>query len=442
MMRKGPRNFQFLFEGTGLTPWGGLVLFRQFCKSLNLRYFLQHCVRWPSYSYRHYHPTDMFLVHVFAIVAGIGRIENTKSLLHNGLLPSLLGLTDFPHRDSLRTFLLRNDQNTLRNLQSARDRFRAYLFQHLGILYSATIDMDTTTIPTYGQQEGAALGYSPKLRHNNLSYAPILASESYGNISLGLELRSGNTPGTHNVWPFLQTMLHKLPVTIASSRTRCRLDAGFYDRAIIERLDEINVGYAIVARMTAPLRLRMLSARYREYARGWEAGEFSYTPVRWDRSHRFVAIRRPKKLEPQHRQQNLFTWRDHTYHRVLITNLDLTPESIYRFYCHRASQELLIREFKESLCLSQIPTRKFWANATYMEIILWAYDLVTAFQMLCLPKPIRHWNISSLRRELWWLPAEWVKRGNRNVLRLPKRYPRQEMFFGIQRATTTVKPLI
>src|SRR6266508_3290789 len=49
---------------------------------------------------------------------------------------------------------------------------------------------------------------------------------------------------------------------------------------------------------------------------------------------------------------------------------------------------------------------------------------------------------SALRRELWWLPAEWVKRGNRNYLRLPARYPQQELFRKIQSAASRVQPLI
>lgn len=72
--------------------------------------------------------------------------------------------------------------------------------------------------------------------------------------------------------------------------------------------------------------------------------------------------------------------------------------------------------------MAQIPTRSFWANAAYMEIIPWAYDLVLAFQNLCLPKEAQRWNISTLRRELWWLPAEWVRHGNRNILGLPAKY--------------------
>lgn len=117
-------------------------------------------------------------------------------------------------------------------------------------------------------------------------------------------------------------------------------------------------------------------------------------------------------------------------------------QAVWRFYCDRGFQELPPREFQDAYAMSKIPTRRFSANAPYLEAILWAYDLVLAFQRLCLPPEVHHWNISTLRRELWWLPAEGVRRGHRNVLALPARYPRQDLFAKVQRATTRVRPLI
>ena len=153
-------------------------------------------------------------------------------------------------------------------------------------------------------------------------------------------------------------------------------------------------------------------------------------------------MRRPQALEPAERQRHPFTYRRYTSHRALVTNLALTPEAVYRCCCDRAFQELLLREFKSSYHLAQIPTKPFWANATYLELILWAYDLVRAFQRLCLPEPVQHWNISTLRRELWWLPAERVNHSGQHVIRLPRQYPQQRLFHQIQAATAKVKPLI
>ena len=441
-MPKGPRKFRFLFEATGLTRYGGLLLFQQFCKSLKLRHALQLSVRWPAYAPKTYQPVDLFLAHLMAIVAGLGRIENTQSLLHNGLIPPLLGLPDFPHRDTLRTFLWRFDPRALQSLQGAHTVFRAALFRRLGLHYDAIVDADTTALITYGGQERVARGYIPKRRHHQGSYAPILSSEGRTGLSLGAELRAGNVHPSTDAWPFLETQLDQLPSTVAASRTRVRLDGAFYDQAITSPLDEQKVGYCIVARMTAPLRQRMVAARYHEFREGWEAAEFTYTPFHWREAHRFIAVRRPVAYEPEERQQHLFTLKRYTYHRALVTNLALTPEAIYRCYCNRAAQELLLREFKDAYHLAQIPTKRFWANATYLECILWAYDLVIAFQRLCLPLPVQHWNISTLRRELWWLPAEWVNHSGQHVIRLPRQYPQQGLFRKIQEATAKVKPLI
>lgn len=441
-MPKGPRKFHFSFERSGLTRFGGLSLFQSFCKSLGLRRFLQLYVHWPDYHHRAYHPCDLFLTHLFAIAAGIGRVEDTSCLIHNGLIPPILGLSDFPHRDTLRSFLWRFGPKQLQSLQTAHDRLRQELFQRLGLLYSATVDADTTVLITYGSQEGTAVGYIPKRRHGQPSYAPLIGSEGRSGLSLGMELRAGNVHPSREAWAFLERILEKLPSSIASTRTRVRLDGAFYDKAIVHSLDREQLSYVIVAKMYPPLKKRMVEARYHEFAQGWEAAEFTYTPFHWKGEHRFVAVRRPTALETEEIQQKLFTLKHYTYHRVLVTNLDLTPQTVWRFYCDRAFQELLLREFKGSYAMAKIPTRSFWANATYMEIILWAYDLVLAFQFLCLPKEVQHWNISTLRRELWWLPAEWVRRDNRNFLMLPARYPRQDLFLKIQTAASEVKAII
>jgi hypothetical protein len=71
--------------------------------------------------------------------------------------------------------------------------------------------------------------------------------------------------------------------------------------------------YVIVACMQRPLKNRMVEARYHEFAEGWEAAEFTYTPFQWKKEHRFVAVRRPAALEPEDLQRRLFTFKNDTY---------------------------------------------------------------------------------------------------------------------------------
>lgn len=438
-MRKGPQKFDFSFEAGALTRFGGLVLLRSFCKSLHLRHFLQLHVRWPAYAHRDYHPADLFLAHLFAVVAGVGRVENTQALVHNGLLPSLLGLSEFPHRKTLREFLHRFDPVHLESLQQAHDRWRAQWMRALGLAYSAVVDADTTTLTVFGRQEQTAVGFNRQYR-GHASYAPLISSEGRSELSLGLSLRSGQTHPARGAWTFLEAVLEKLPVSAAASRTRVRLDSSFYSDAIVSPLEKAGVGYAIVARQSGPLRRAMVQARFEEFAEGWEAATFEYGPFHWKRMHRYAVVRRPVNT-PTETGQALFTFKNHVYHRAVIHDLPLRPERVWRFYAARGFQELLLREFKEGYGLAKIPTQRYVANAVYMELLLWAYDLVLGFGQMCLPQEVQHWNMTTLRRELWWLPAEWVRRHNRNTLRLPRQYPRQKLFEQIERATRRIPPL-
>lgn len=77
-----------------------------------------------------------------------------------------------------------------------------------------------------------------------------------------------------------------------------------------------------------------------------------------------------------------------------------------------------------------------------MEVSLRAYDFVLAFQFLCLPKEVRHWNILTLWRKFSWVPAQWVRRDNRDMLVLPARHPWQDHFLKNQQAASKVRPVI
>lgn len=188
-MPKGLRKFNFSFDAEGLTRYGGILLFQRFCKFLALRRFLQRSMNWPRYDHLKFQPVDMFLAHLYAIIAGIGRIENTQTIAHNGLLPPLLGLPNFPDRKTLRNFLRRFDKS-IENLQAVHDKLRAELFGRMGLLYGAIINCDTTVLTVFGNQESTEVGYNRKYKGKR-SYAPILSSEGKTGLP-GFGTRSRN----------------------------------------------------------------------------------------------------------------------------------------------------------------------------------------------------------------------------------------------------------
>jgi len=63
-------------------------------------------------------------------------------------------------------------------------------------------------------------------------------------------------------------------------------------------------------------------------------------------------------------------------------------------------------------------TRRFAANTLYLEIIRLAYNLVTAFQQLCLPDDWQTFTLQRLRHKLFLLPGQLARPQNRPILRL------------------------
>ncbi len=141
--------------------------------------------------------------------------------------------------------------------------------------------------------------------------------------------------------------------------------------------------YAVVARLTKPLQARVAGARYHPWQGGIAFAEFSYEPLGWPGPRRFIAIRRPIPEEPSW-QLHLFQMGKYLY-QAIVTDLDLTPLHVWRFYNDRAEAELVIRELKEAYALGTIPSRRWEVNEAYFQLVLLAYNLLNWFRRLCVP---------------------------------------------------------
>ncbi len=97
--------------------------------------------------------------------------------------------------------------------------------------------------------------------------------------------------------------------------------------------------------------------------------------------------------------------------------MDLSGPGVQHFYDGRAVIEVRIRELRQDFAFANIPTRAFSANSLYLEIVRLAYNLVTAFQRLCLPQDWQSFTLQTLRHKLFTLPGELIRPQNRPTLR-------------------------
>src|SRR5689334_6763288 len=105
-MSKGLQAVDFSFEADSLTHFGGLFLIQRFCNRLCLRRRLERILRGTP-RWVDFHPADLILVFLYALIAGLPRVNKTQMLQYNGLFRSLVGLERFPDRTALRRFLHR-----------------------------------------------------------------------------------------------------------------------------------------------------------------------------------------------------------------------------------------------------------------------------------------------------------------------------------------------
>jgi hypothetical protein len=427
VMPKGTQKVYFSFDETHITHFGGMWLIQRFCKQIGLKKRLQEYVRFLQRN-QDYHPSELILALMFAIIMGLRRINKTEILKYNGAFLEMLGLTRFPEQSTLRRFLKRLPPATIRRLAKLHDSLRAYLFPLPSERTTLTFDLDSVVIVIYGKQQGAKIGYNPK-KHGRRSYHPLLCFESRFQEFWHGSLRPGNAVSSTGAIPFIKTCLAKAPKTIARSRIRFRMDSGFYGSRLIRFLDGTGCGYVMVAKEYSNIKERAKGCKFHPLKNGWEAGEFrEKIHHKQEVQHRFVVVRRPLQESPEEiKQLKLFKDKKYLYH-VFVTNLKLSPWRVYLFYRPRAAVEKNIRELLYDYPLGRIPTDNWTANVAFFQILLFAANIVHWFKRLCLPEEYLTTTLDTIRTDFIVLPAKLVKKQRQNIVRLPHDFHHQKEF--------------
>ncbi len=412
-MPRGPRNLRVAADGVGLTQFGGVTLIAHFFRRLGLQGALSRHIRFAQRNNR-YSISESLEALLYPLILGLGRIETTEPLRYNGVFHYLAGLPGYPDATSVRRFLERLAQAGREALLKLHDTWRAAM---IGQSTRAIFDLDTTVLTVYGHQEQAEVGYNPKKR-GRPSYLPLLCFEGNTQDCWEGSYHPGDTHVSTITIPLLEHAFAKLPEPIREVRVRA--DGAFFDHKIVDFIEGKRAFYAIVARLTRPLKNRLSGLRYRRISSGVWAAEFRYCPHGWPGPRRFVAIRRPVPEEPS-AQLHLFQMGGYSY-QVLVTNLTLRPLHLWRFYNQRARAELIIRELKDAYALGKIPTQAFAANEAFFQIVLLAYNLLNWFKRLCVPPHLQRATLPRLRQRLFLVPAQLVRPDGVPTLRLAPGY--------------------
>src|SRR5437660_6200025 len=161
------------FQGSNLTPYGGLLPVATMLEKLQFRELIEQHVTikrlttsMPGFRF--------VLAMILALYVGFSRLNHLQFLEREPMLTGILEVTALPVQTTFWRFLASLHLVVARQLLEVGRQMRQRVWEAAHIeLKEVTLDTDTTVQTVYGRQMGARKGYNPKHRGKK-SYQPIL----------------------------------------------------------------------------------------------------------------------------------------------------------------------------------------------------------------------------------------------------------------------------
>jgi hypothetical protein len=388
------------FQGSRVTSDGGLILVRELEERLGMGALIeQHLTDTRRGRNTQFPLADLLRQSVYSRLAGYEDVNDAERVSADPTF-RLIGSEKIWERGAALTSRLHSFETELlaeaENLAglTAINRELIGKGEAIDSLRRVVLDMDSTEIPVYGQQEHSAYNG----HFESTCYHPLLLFNREGDC-LAAKLRPGNV---HSAEDWDELLLPE----IERQRKRgkevvFRADAAFAKPEIYEALEERGVTYAIRLPANNSLEREIAELLTRPVGRPSQKPvvwykSFRYQAASWDKARRVVA-----KVE--HHQGELFP-------RVgfIVTSLSLPSRAVVRFYNRRGTAEQWIKAGKQATHWTRLSCHRFRANEVRLQLSVLAYNLGNLWRRLVLPKRIDHWLLTSVQQRL-------VKTGGRLV---------------------------
>jgi len=431
----------FGFTEHPITVWAGVILLRLYFEWINLREELnQALVGFAKRSNNQISSVDVMLSWYYGLALGAERFEHFTRYRRDGLLGELLGIERFGSPDTLRRLFLRF---SYREVTDVSERLMRYSLARMRpILMGHTLDMDSTILCRYGEQEGSLKGYNPK-KPGRPSHHPLVGFLAEGRRLLWATLRSGNSGSANGSVEFLKQALTVLPDGQRIGLVRA--DAGFFDKRLLEYLESQELPYIVVARLTRIVRKLVIhqipAATWRTVARGIEVADIEVSLPNWKAvKRRFVCLRQEISERPQASGRRLIDCPGYSY-RVMVTSVGYAAELVTRMYAGRADSENRIKELKEDLSLDTFCLKSFDATDAAFRMGGVLYNLLADFRETVLPRSWFEKRLRAVRDWVFLVGADLIQQGRRVQIRFAMPEPDQEEFLRRLRTVSEGLPI-
>lgn len=370
-----------------LTSYSGLILFQALFQRLRLKERFRRC-----FAHLKLHPIFGFptilLLLVTHLLLGFRRLRGLDFYRHDPLVARVLGVRHLPDVATVSRALSSLDDRAIQEVRSAsRDLVVARLARQA--LPRITVDFDGSVQSTTGHAEGTAVGFN-KLKKGARSYYPLFATIAQTGQFLDLLHRPGNVHDSNGAIDFLTGCLGHVRAASPTSLLESRMDAAFFDEALLHTLEGLGVQFTISTPFERfPALKQIVASRqlWEPIDAQWSFFELSWRPQSWTGHWRFLGLRlRRLKQRKGPLQLDLFEPRDHEYeYKVIVTNKTESARAVLLFHNGRGGQERILGEAKQHVALDLVPTRTLHGNQLFTLAGMFAHNLTRELQMQATP---------------------------------------------------------
>jgi hypothetical protein len=421
-------DIKISFTDKEITPWSGMIFMKKLLeKSGIIQKFVQ--AHLPDQgSNRGFDPVQLITCFMVSVWCGANRFEHLEVARFDDVLRQIFGFKRMAgHKAYLRYFR----KFTIAINQRIFASLGRWFFSQVK-LDNCTVDVDSTVMVRYGDQEGAMRGYNPA-KKGRKSHHPLLAFVDECKMIANFWLRSGDTHTTNNFIGFLQDTLVRLE---GKKVSLLRADSGFYSKAVFEYLELIGLNYIVVARHYLTIQRKVAGLKtWWTQADGLQVSESTYQSDTWDKPRRLIVVRQQIQKRPKATGKQLslfkedFTYRDYRY-SCYITNLDFSAKLIWDMYKGRADCENRIKELKEDFGFSNFNTQDFAATEAALNFVTVAYNIMGLFKQAVL-KSDKLYQLKTLRYKIFAIGGYLTKSGNQKIIQLSLNMKKRKWIEGI-----------
>jgi hypothetical protein len=413
------------FQGSRVTSDGGLILVRELDERLGMGDLIAGHLSDARRGKNTQLPlADLFRQSVYSRIAGYEDVNDAERLSQDPAF-RLIGSEKVWDRgvaltSRLQTFeteMLAEEENF-----AGLARINRELIGKVEALDSpqrVVLDMDSTEIPVYGEQENSAYNG----HFESTCYHPLLLFNREGDC-LAAKLRPGNV---HSADEWDELLLPEIErQQKLGKEVVFRADAAFAKPEIYEALEERGVKYAIRIPANDSLERDIAELLTRP------VGRPSYKPVVWYKSFLYQAASWKTARRVVAKVEFHF---GELFPRVgfIVTNLETDSRAVVRFYNKRGTAEQWIKEGKQAVKMTRLSCHLFRSNEVRLWLSIMAYNLGNLWRRLVLPKRIENWSLTSLQQRLVKTGGRLVKHARYYWLMLAESHLTRRLFGAMVR---------